>query len=157
MKNLIEKYFNGETTCEEEALIRDYFQQGNIAKDLQQFTLYFHGFSLLKKQLKTPLSDSHHTNFIAISSKTMKTAKQIRRREQKWFRISAAVVGTAAIIFITFILLRPTKTQCYVLIDGKKHTDKTLVMNTFYQSIENIRIDKNEFDEIFQDVKINEE
>ena len=38
---LLERYFNAETTLEEEATLRDYFRQDNVPSDLQQWSALF--------------------------------------------------------------------------------------------------------------------
>ncbi|MCF8246577.1 MAG: hypothetical protein K9J37_17130 [Saprospiraceae bacterium] len=46
MKALIEKYFEGETSLEEEARLRDYFNSGEgVAEDLREFQPLFQHFS----------------------------------------------------------------------------------------------------------------
>ena len=52
MKELIEKYFNGETSNKEEQEIYNYFLAGNIDPELKEYEKYFRGMASLKTHAK---------------------------------------------------------------------------------------------------------
>ena len=47
VKDLLQRYFNGETTLEEEQILETYFQSGNVADEVKQYTEFFGGISEL--------------------------------------------------------------------------------------------------------------
>ena len=47
VKNLLQHYFNGETTLAEERKLEAYFQSGNVADELKEYTGFFGGISEL--------------------------------------------------------------------------------------------------------------
>lgn len=47
VKDLLQRYFNGETSLEEEQKLEAYFQAGNVADELKQYTEFFGGISEL--------------------------------------------------------------------------------------------------------------
>jgi hypothetical protein len=49
IRQLIEKYFNGQTSVEEEKLLQQYFASGDIEEDLVDYKSFFHHFSSFSK------------------------------------------------------------------------------------------------------------
>jgi hypothetical protein len=47
IKQLLQRYFNGESTRAEERLLENYFQSGKVADDLEDYTGFFSGISVL--------------------------------------------------------------------------------------------------------------
>jgi len=47
VKDLLQRYFDGETSLEEERILETYFQSGNVADELKQYTAFFGGISEL--------------------------------------------------------------------------------------------------------------
>lgn len=53
IENILEKYFEGETTIAEEKELKDYFSSPNVAQHLEQYKTMFGYFSLAKEQKST--------------------------------------------------------------------------------------------------------
>jgi hypothetical protein len=75
IENILEKYFQGETTIAEENQLKDYFSSSNVAQHLEQYKPIFGYFSQVKQQKSTQ----------EIPLKTNK-------RKVAWLSIAASVV-----------------------------------------------------------------
>ena len=144
VKNLINEYFEGNTSSEQEKILHDYFQQEDIDEDFKQYCSLFQAWTDLAAQSDYVEIDSSFIEEEAIFS----IAKKSNR--QKIIRISAtAIAGVAACILLFFLTYHPQPTNSFVIINGVKYTDKTSVKNAFDASIENVRID---MEDVFSDL-----
>lgn len=55
IEKLLEKYFEGQTNLEEEALLKNYFTSDKIASHLEQYRSLFQYFSVQKTQSNAPV------------------------------------------------------------------------------------------------------
>jgi hypothetical protein len=135
IRHLINQYFEGNTSSKEEEILRNYFQEEHIDEDLLEYRSLFQAFADLSAQpelLETDFSYIDNQKNISIKPKS---------RIIKYFRVGAtAIAGIAACIVLFFITYHPSS-DTFVIIDGKKYTDKTKIQNAFDESIENVRID----------------
>lgn len=88
-KELMVRYFDGETTLEQEANLRDYFQQENIDASLEAYRLLF-GYWREQSTIKAPGG----------------VLRPLRRR--RWWSISAAAAIAVFLVVATGLFLRPT-------------------------------------------------
>ncbi|MDR1113078.1 MAG: hypothetical protein LBL18_04880 [Bacteroidales bacterium] len=137
---LIERYFEGLTTTAEETQLRHYFQQAQIADNL-----------LIYKPLFVALSDLREMPQPLIH--LPKTAKK-NHFTSRLKIVSIASGFAAALIIGFFALFYESTTANYVMIDGRKYTDKTLIMHNFEQSLDNVKIDMNDMLSEFQTLDI---
>ncbi|MDQ1167281.1 hypothetical protein [Flavobacterium sp. SORGH_AS_0622] len=75
IENLLEKYFQGETTIAEEKELREYFSSPNVAQHLEQYKSMFGYFSLAKEQ-----------------KSTYEIPLQTKKRNVAWLSIAASAV-----------------------------------------------------------------
>lgn len=75
IENILEKYFQGETSIAEEKELKDYFSSPNVAQHLEQYKPMFGYFSQVKEQKSTQ----------EIPLKT-------KKRNVAWLSIAASVV-----------------------------------------------------------------
>ena len=47
IKRLLQLYFNGESTREDEKILEKYFQQNDVADELKEYSEFFGGISIL--------------------------------------------------------------------------------------------------------------
>jgi hypothetical protein len=128
---LIERYFEGQTTVSEEALLRRYFQQGQIADNL-----------LIYKPLFAALADLREMPEEAHPYSRIKVKEA---HNGLFWKIVVATSGIAAALLIGFFtFFYEQQNKNYVMIDGQKYTDKTLIMHNFEQSLDNVKIDMND-------------
>lgn len=88
---LLQKYFNGETTGEEERTLETYFASGNVAEEFKEYTDFFTGIT----ELVTNKSDSD------IEEEIMDFILENENREKTKYRwLWQTVTGIAASIII---------------------------------------------------------
>jgi hypothetical protein len=75
IENILEKYFQGETTIAEEKELKEYFSSSNVAQHLEQYKPMFGYFSQVKQQKST-------------QNIPLKTKK----RNVAWLSIAASIV-----------------------------------------------------------------
>ncbi|WP_264553629.1 hypothetical protein [Flavobacterium sp. N2038] len=75
IENILEKYFQGETTIAEEKELKEYFSSPNVAQHLEQYQPMFGYFSQVKQQ-----------------KSTQEIPLQSKKRNVAWLSIAASVV-----------------------------------------------------------------
>ncbi|MRX67712.1 hypothetical protein SAMN06265349_10582 [Flavobacterium resistens] len=75
IENILEKYFQGETTIAEENELKDYFSSPNVAQHLEQYQPMFGYFSQVKQQ-----------------KSTQEIPLQTKKRNVAWLSIAASAV-----------------------------------------------------------------
>jgi hypothetical protein len=164
---LIERYFEGLTTTDEEALLQHYFQQEPIDDDLLIYKPLFAAWADLREMpeeliLTASNLTERDTKDDASGAKNLLKMNALRSSQKqfaffavnKWKIVSMAS-GVAAILVIGFFtLFYESPTVNYVMIDGQKYTDKTLIMHNFEQSLDNVKIDMNDMLSEFQTLDI---
>lgn len=122
--DLLNKYFEGETTREEEETLQGYFKQGNIAEDLQEIAPIF--------------------TFLADESAVSATPPKSKR----WRIIISITTALAASLFIGIVLLhRHTQTnrftENYAWINGERITNPELVRQYAQESFDKVKTEEN--------------
>ena len=82
IKETIEKYFNGETTVAEEKMLRTYFNESNVAPELEKFSPMFQYFTEAKQE--------RYTKTIPLKP---------RRNYYRWASVAAVVVVAFGVYF----------------------------------------------------------
>ncbi|WP_163407605.1 hypothetical protein [Flavobacterium ajazii] len=85
IENILEKYFQGETTIAEENELKEYFSSPDVAQHLEQYKPIFAYFSKVKEQTTTYEPESFARTGVAIPL-------QSRKRKVAWLSIAASVV-----------------------------------------------------------------
>ncbi|TDP00659.1 hypothetical protein [Flavobacterium sp. 245] len=75
IENILEKYFQGETTIAEENELKEYFSSPNVAQHLEQYQPMFGYFSQVKQQ-----------------KSTQEIPLQTKKRNVAWLSIAASMV-----------------------------------------------------------------
>jgi hypothetical protein len=75
IENILEKYFQGETSIAEEKVLKEYFSSSNVAQHLEQYKPIFGYFSQVKEQ-----------------KSTQEIPLQTKKRNVAWLSIAASVV-----------------------------------------------------------------
>jgi hypothetical protein len=91
VKQLLQRYFNGETNLSEERKLEAYFQSGNVAAELEEYAEFFGGLSTLKETA----DDSK------LEDKIMDHILENESRDKKKYRyLWQTVTGIAASVII---------------------------------------------------------
>lgn len=91
IKDLLQKYFEGQTTHQDEKLIESYFRSGNIDPELQEYKSFFDGLNELSGNERNPHLESEIMDFILESEHREKT-------KYRW--LWQTVTGVAAAVII---------------------------------------------------------
>ncbi|KQB43020.1 hypothetical protein [Flavobacterium aquidurense] len=85
IEDILEKYFQGETSIVEEKELKEYFSSPNVAQHLEQYKPMFGYFSQVKEQKSTQELENLVQTDEAIPLKT-------KKRNVAWLSIAASVV-----------------------------------------------------------------
>lgn len=107
IEELLEKYFEGQTSLKEEKVLREYFRQDNIPEAMETYRPMFAFFSDERGEESHKVKRSPHLVWIRWTSMS----------------VAAAVMLFLGIKFIFLDAQRTTSTQSIVYIDGEKFTD----------------------------------
>lgn len=134
MDELLNKYFDGETSCEEERLIRRYFSEEKVPEHL---LCYKPMFAYFDEEI----------------SKEKTVHKIVPRKRTIMYAISGiAACAIIAIATNAFLHHNRTNTENYVMIDGKICTDEAVVKAYAKASFDDVATSQEEvFSELFND------
>ncbi len=99
IKNLIDKYFEGNTTLEEEARLRDYFNQSEVD---ESFKPYRPLFQFLKNEKEQTLGSDFDQKLMA---QIESSAKVVPMRN--WRRHALRIAAVGVVLIAAFMLLKP--------------------------------------------------
>jgi hypothetical protein len=91
VKQLLQRYFNGESTLPEERLLEKYFQSGDVADELKEYTGFFIGISALAESGRDEELEGEILDFIL---------KNETKEKPKTHFLWQMVTGIAASIII---------------------------------------------------------
>lgn len=117
MKNLIEKYFEGETTLQEEAELRRYFNSDEVDESLRQYQPLFRHFENEKAQGLSADFDQKLLERLEGSAKVVR----MQGRQRTWLRVAA--IG-AVLTGAFFYLQRPVSPAQQQAINWDKYEIK---------------------------------
>ena len=83
IEEIVEKYFEGESTVNEEKILQHYFSSGNVAPHLEQYTTLFTYFVTAKNE--------QYTEDVS-TFKTLKLQKSSKKVNFLWFSVAASVL-----------------------------------------------------------------
>lgn len=133
IEELLDKYFEGETTCEEERQLRQYFTQGMVPGHLEVYRPMFAFFDEEKKSLKR-----------------LPSAKVVNRTITSFRRhLIYGFSGLAASMLIILAIagvaryFNPTPGN-YVIIDGECYTSTKLVHEEALAAFQEVRLSEDE-------------
>ena len=130
MKNLIEKYFEGLTSLEEEAQIKAYFQSGHIDESLKPYESFFRFLENEKSQTLSLGDDFDDKLFESLDEPAKVVTLNPRAR---LFKFVQAVAAIGIILLAAYFALRPdqiTSQQAHAEIDWSKYeiTDEQMAL-----------------------------
>lgn len=119
IQHLIDKYFDGESSAEEEKILRRYFTQEDLPEELKVYASLFR------------FLDDEATALAILNEIRSEEKRPVRRRLLS-LRNLRTIAAVAATLLITVLLLtrpdrEPALTGSYVWVDGKQITDPATV------------------------------
>ena len=144
-KSTIERYFSGTTTREEELALLHYFTSENVDPELIQYQNYFCGLANLTAHSHTIIPEEEYENFIYVPKNYS-------------YYIKRLIIPFAAAASVTlWVIFSPIfhKTGDFVVIDGKKYTDKKHIELALQTSLENVKLNAKQIFDDFDDDLLN--
>lgn len=134
IQNLLDKYMDGATSNEEEAMLRRYFEEhGNdIPEEWESYRALFSYIGLEQMNLSQNLKEEE---------------KKIEKKETSrtvWLKYFGASVAAAAIIAFMLVGIQKIaqpQPECYAVIDGKVYTDQKFVHNEAMNALDDVSAD----------------
>lgn len=126
LEELIEKYFDGRTTCAEERAIRQAFAQGDIPAGLEMYRPLFVGLD------KVSASHGHAEDVKPSQRKIALRAPRLR------YWVGGLAAGIALCLVLARFLPGSEEAESYVVINGKRYTDPALVQAKALEALDNV-------------------
>ncbi len=120
VKDLLEKYFNAETTLKEEQILRDFFKGEVSDEELLVYKPMFNCFTEEIDKLETVSS--------ADTASDIKYMAPVRIKKQVHFRW-ISVAAAAALALFTFVIMPERGDSLKLMIDGVNINNKELALN----------------------------
>ena len=139
IKHLIDEYFEGRTSSEEEQLLRNYFAQKDIDPKLKGYQPLFAAMKTLYSQPELLQKETLDTTSLSHNIFT----------RRKLLAITTIAASVAAVFFIVILNYKPLISKDYVIIDGVKYTDNQSIETAMNASLQNVKINMND---IFTDL-----
>ena len=125
LDELIEKYFDGQTTCAEERLIRQAFAQGSVPNHLEVYRPLFAGLDRLAES---------HTH----AEEVKPTRRRIGLRSPRLRYWAGGIAAGLALCLVLAKFLPGDTAESYVIINGKRYTDPALVQAKAREALDNV-------------------
>lgn len=127
IETLLNKYFEGETTCEEERHLRRFFAEGLVPEHLEMYRPLFAFFEAEQAELAAP-------------RKKTKTFRQ-------YLTYSLGAVAATLLLLVgvsgVYRHLSPTPTN-FVIIDGKQYTDASIIREQAMAAFDDVSLSQEE-------------
>jgi Uncharacterized protein related to Endonuclease III len=132
IEDLLERYFEGRTSCEEEKELRRFFSEKNVPEHLEIYSSFFASLDMESKEFHR---------------------KQPRPKSNFKQRVMYSMIGIAAglllIIGVSQIFQNSQSVQQdYVIINGKKYTDAKLVREQALDAFNDMKMSKEDMREL---------
>lgn len=132
IEELLNKYFEGETSCQEEKELRALFMKGDVPEELKVYT---------------PL-------FAYMEQEVQEFRSQKKKKNTFFNHILYAISGVAAcllLVLATNAVYTYSKPDSYVIIDGKRYTDTELIREHAQIAFNDVKFTQDElFESLFE-------
>ena len=147
IEELLELYFEGQTSAEEEATLRRFFTSADVPDNLAMYKPLFAYFENEISTLKTTSKTPEITLEIQPESGN-KPAQQTSRKFVMWLSSAAACAAILVGVFFT----NKQSNKCtgegdYVIIDGRCYTDAKTIRSATLNTLREISEDDEDFAE----------
>ena len=134
IQNLLDKYMDGVTSNEEEAMLRKYFEEhGNdIPEEWESYRALFSYIGFEQMNLSQILKEEE---------KEIDKKEASRSRWLKYFGTSVAAAAIIAFLIVGIQKIAQPQPECYAVIDGKVYTDQEFVHNEALDALDDVSAD----------------
>ena len=147
---MIERYFEATLSEEEETALKAFLAspegQAPEYDDVRAVMGYFAAGQSIEILRSRPLSQNDKIHAPVILSET----KDLRHRSPLWRRI-AAIAASLTIIVTLGVSLYNKNNVCVTFVDGRKVTDKEIVMNDVDNILADLLTDRTDMEELLND------
>jgi len=132
---LLDKYFEGETSCEEERELRRFFTEEEVPEHLQTYRPLF---VYLDKEA-TSMAGKEATSTITPEEKQKEQPSgKSSRLYRMFYTVSGIAAGLLLLLGVAKIIFPPSVVaENYVVIDGQRYTDEKLVEAKALEALQN--------------------
>lgn len=136
IKQLLDKYLDGETPAAEEKALRGYFANGdnNIPEEWLPYRALF---AYIAEEQATRAQDTGKTD----SSRNGRSKAKTGHRHG-W--IYTAITAAAAILIAAVMIMLPRQNDNYAVIDGKVYTNKKVVEEEALKALDMVSADEDD-------------
>ena len=137
IKELLGRYFDAETTLEEEALIRNYFSEHEIDPELNPYADMFNAFSKERGEYLLECGvNGMERNHVAEEERGYSN-RQTRRRRMYYI---ISIAGTAAVLMLGMFALIKDRSNPVLIINGEKIYNAELAIAMAGESLDNMNM-----------------
>lgn len=141
IQDLLDKYMDGATSNEEEATLRNYFEEhaSNIPEEWESYRALFSYIGFEQMNLSQILKGEEEKEEDFEKKDIEKEAS--RSRWLKYFGTSVAAAAIIAFLIVGIQKIAQPQPECYAVIDGKVYTDQEFVHNEALDALEDVSAD----------------
>ena len=149
IKELLERYFEGLTSVEEEAMLRRFFACGDVPENLKMYKPLFAYFSDEISTLKVKNDTTSRTSKIDREIHLELENKPVQQSNKKFVLWLIGAAASAAILVGVFFTNQQSK-KCptegnYVIINGRCYTDEKTIRSATLNTFREISEDDSDF------------
>lgn len=151
IQNLLDKYMNGATSNEEEAMLRKYFEEhGNdIPEEWESYRALFSYIGFEQMNLSQNLKEKEEKeiekeDIEKKEEERISKKKASRSRWLKYFGTSVAAAAIIAFLIVGIQKIAQPQPECYAVIDGKVYTDQEFVHHEALDALDDVSADSEE-------------
>ena len=138
IETLLTKYFEGETTCDEERELRQFFTNGIVPEQLE---MYRPMFAFLAEENKT----NKKKDTITPVHGSIESSRKLHPRRILLYSLGGIAAGLLLLLGIAGIGYPfHEKPDSYVIIDGKQYTDTKLIHQQATAAFEEVSLNEEE-------------
>lgn len=142
INELLNKYFDGETSCEEERELRRFFAEEEVPEELQVYRPLF--ACLDQEAQKFRLEQSE----IEKKKKTAPVQSYSLKRRRWLYFLGGAAASIALFIGSMQLFPVPNASENYVIINGKRYTDEALIKEKAMEALQNVHFTDEEINDL---------
>ena len=134
---LLDKYFEGETSCEEERELRRFFTEEEVPEHLQTYRPLFAYLNREATSMAEPTEEKSVTTefFLARQGPSHETPPRLYRT---FYAVSGIAAGLLLLLGVAKIIFPLSGVpENYVVIDGQRYTDEKLVEAKALEALQN--------------------